>query len=52
MDPAAVLGSEIFKRQRIGDSTRVESGSLISNYEDHSLAGVTAAADMNQLADL
>jgi len=45
-----VFGPEVFERQRIGNLIGVESVSLISDGDEHSVAGFAAATDVNQLA--
>ena len=50
MDAAPVFGPEVFERQRIGNLIGVESVSLISDRDEHSLAGFAAATDETQLA--
>jgi hypothetical protein len=50
MDPAAVFGIEVFDRQRVGNVIRVESISLISDNDAHSLAAFATATNVNQLA--
>ena len=52
MDAAAVFGTEVFDRQRIGDVFRIESVSLVPDHEDHSLGSFAAATDMNQFAGI
>jgi len=48
VDAAPVLGTEVFDRQRIGNLIGVESMSLISDDDEHSLAAFAAATDVNQ----
>jgi|SRR5580704_3876984 hypothetical protein len=50
MDAAPVLGSEVFKRERIGKVIDVESVSLISNDDTYSLVTFAITTDVNQLA--
>jgi hypothetical protein len=50
VDTAPVFGIEVFDRQRVGNVIRVESISLISDDDAHSLAAFAAAANVNQLA--
>src|SRR5713226_87297 len=50
MDTPPVFGIEVFERQRIGNPIGVESMSLISDDDEHSLAAFAAAANVNQLA--
>jgi len=52
VDAAPVFGTEVFERQRIGDLTGVESISLISDDDEHSVAAFAAATDANQLASV
>jgi hypothetical protein len=52
VDAAPVFGTEVFERQRIGNSTWVESLPLISDDDEHSLAAFAAATDVNQLASV
>ncbi len=47
---APALGIEVFDRQRVGNLIGVESISLISDDDEHSLAAFAAATDVNQLA--
>jgi hypothetical protein len=50
VDPAPVFGIEVFDGQRVGNLTGVESISLISDDDEHSLAAFAAATNVNQLA--
>jgi hypothetical protein len=50
VDAAPVFRPEVFERQRIGNLIGVESVSLISYGDEHSLAVFAAATDVNQLA--
>jgi len=50
VDTAPVFGIEVFDRQRVGNLTGVESISLISDDDEHSLAAFAAATNVNQLA--
>jgi hypothetical protein len=50
VDAAPVFGFQVFDRQRIRNSIRVETRSLISDDDEHSLGAFAAATDMNQLA--
>jgi len=52
MDAAPVFGAEVLDRQRIGNAIGVESMSLISDDDEHSLAAFAAATDVNQLASV
>jgi len=52
MDAAPVFGAEVLDRQRIGNPIGVESMSLISDDDEHSLAAFAAATDVNQLASV
>ena len=45
-----MFGIEVFDRQRVGYLIGVESISLISDDEEHSLAAFAAATNVNQLA--
>src|SRR6267143_3707246 len=47
-----VFGIEVFERQRIGNPIGVESMSLISDDDEHSLAAFAAATNVNQLASV
>ena len=50
VDATPVFGIEVFNRQRIRNIIGVESMSLISDDNEHSVAAFAAAADVNQLA--
>jgi hypothetical protein len=50
VDTAPVFGIEVFDRQRVGNLIRVESITLISDDDAHSLAAFAAATKVNQLA--
>jgi len=50
VDAPSVFGPEVFERQRIRNLSRVESLSLISDDDEHSLAALAAATDVNELA--
>jgi hypothetical protein len=52
VDAAPVLGTEVFDRQRIGNLVGIESMSLISDDDGHSLAPFAAATDVNELASV
>src|SRR5258708_20464785 len=52
MDAAPVFGTQVFDRQRIRNTIRIESMSLISDDDEHSLGAFAAAPDMNQLASV
>jgi hypothetical protein len=52
MDTPPVFGIEVFERQRIGNPIGVESMSLISDDDEHSLAAFAAATNVNQLASV
>jgi hypothetical protein len=52
VDAAPVFGAEVFDRQRVGNLVGVESMSLISDHDEHSLAALAAATDVNQLASV
>ena len=52
VDAAAVFRFQVFNRERISNSIGVESMSLISDDNEHSLGVFAAAADMNQLASI
>jgi len=52
VDATPVFGIEVFNRQRIRNIIGVESMSLISDDDEHSLSAFTAATDMNQLASI
>ena len=45
-----MFGTEVFERQRIGNRIGVESMSLISDDDEHSIAAFAAATKVNQLA--
>ena len=45
-----MFGIEVFDRQRVGNLIGVESISLIPDDDEHSLAAVAAATNVNQLA--
>ena len=47
-----MFGTEVFECQRIGNLIWVESLSLISDDDEHSLAACAAATDVNQLASI
>jgi len=50
VEAAPVFRTKVFEIQRIGNSVGVESVSLISDDDGHTLAAFAAAADVNQLA--
>jgi hypothetical protein len=52
VDAASVFGIQVFDRQRIRNIIRVESTSLISDDDEHSLGAFAAATDVNQLAGI
>jgi len=52
VDAAPVFGIQVFDSQRIRNIIGVESMSLISDDDEHSLGAVAAATDMNQLASI
>jgi len=47
-----VFRPEVFKRQGIGNFIGIESVSLIPDRDEHSLAVLAAATDVNQLASV
>src|SRR6266850_8103502 len=52
VDAAPVFGFQVFDRERIRNSIGVETMSLISDDDEHSLGTFAAATDMNQLAGI
>jgi hypothetical protein len=52
VDAAPVFGIQVFDRQRIRNIIGIESMSLISDDDEHSLGAFAAATDMDQLASI
>src|SRR5260370_3682405 len=52
MDAAPVFGTEVFDCQRIGNLIGVESTSLVSDDDGHTVGAFATATDVNQFASV